>query len=155
MTQLSRSDEADRMIELFGDDFASLHSIVERQFGVLMARAQVLLGLCGVVVTTTGFSGRIIAGTNTLAQWLIIGGITLTLASAVVVVFGVLPLRWLTQQPGETTKLWLTNSMLYRDMKLTHYRLAVVCLLIGLTLYVAAIGIMLVYPEANAVKLVR
>lgn len=155
MAQLSRDSEADRMIELFGGDFASLHSIIERQFGVLMARAQVLLGLCGVVVTTTGFSGRIIAGTNALAQGLIIGGISLTLASAAIVVFGVLPLRWLTQQPGSDIRAWLISSMAYRDGKLVHYRVAVVCLLIGLMLYVGAIGIMLVYPEADAVKLVR
>ncbi|MGB7156722.1 MAG: hypothetical protein WBD40_01570 [Tepidisphaeraceae bacterium] len=39
---------------------------------VLHNRAQVLLALCGIVVTTTGFSGRLVAGTNAAAQWLII-----------------------------------------------------------------------------------
>jgi len=143
------------MLELFGAEPKTLHDILERQFTVLMTRAQVLMGLCGVVVTTTGFSGRIIAGTNALAQWLIIGGIALTLASAAIVVFGVLPLRWLTRQPGATLEQWLVSALIYRDKKLAHYRVGVTLLLIGLTLYVGAIAIMLAHPEANAVQLNR
>lgn len=147
--------EIEHMITLFGDDARGLYAVLERQFSVLMTRAQVLMGLCGVVITTTGFSGRIIAGTSTLAQWLIISGISLTLAAAAVVVFGVLPLRWLTQQPGNTTEAWLAESLRYRDRKLKHYRVGVVLMLAGLAVYVAAIALMLAHPEADAVESAR
>lgn len=147
--------EIAHMIKLFGENPVELYSILERQFSVLMTRAQVLMGLCGVVITTTGFSGRIIAGTSVLAQWLIISGITLTLASASIVVFGVLPLKWLTQQTGETTEEWLTSSLEYRDSKLSHYRMGVVLMLVGLALYVGAIALMLAKPEKHAVDSAR
>ncbi|MFT5423848.1 MAG: hypothetical protein ACI89L_001639 [Phycisphaerales bacterium] len=147
--------EIDHMISLFGTDAKGLYAVLEKQFSVLMTRAQVLMGLCGVVITTTGFSGRIIAGTSDLAQWLIISGISLTLAAAAVVVFGVLPLKWLTQQPGNTTDEWLAESLRYRDSKLRHYRVGVVLMLAGLTLYVAAIALMLAHPEADAVESAR
>lgn len=155
MQQLDRQEEIGRIVKMFGDDNKTVHDIIERQFTVLMARAQVLLGLCGVVVTVTGFSGRMIAGTNTLAQWLIITGIALTLASAVTVVFGVLPLRWLTQQPGDGIEGWLDESLRYRDRKLAHYRVGIVLLLVGLVLYVGAMSIMLLNPELNAAPTIR
>jgi hypothetical protein len=127
---------------------AAVASLLERQFTVLHNRGQVLLGLCGIVITTTGFSGRIIAGTNVVAQWLIISGVTSVLVAACVVVWGVMRLRWITQQIGDTTEQWLRAGLLHRDLKTRRYRTAIIFLIVGLTLYVAAIALMLLYPHA-------
>jgi len=97
MPCLSRTEEADRILALYGDDLPAVMTMLERQFVVLHNRAQVLLTLCGIVISTTGFSGRIIAGTNALAQVLIVGGVALVLLSAAIVVWGVLHLRWLSR----------------------------------------------------------
>ena len=145
---LARQEEADRILALYGDDPVPIAALLERQFGMLHNRAQVLLGLAGVVITTTGFSGRLIAGTSTLAQALIIGGVALVLLGAVTVAVGVLPLRWLTQQDGDLVRPWLVVCLTYRDRKTRSYRLALVFLLLGLALYVGAIAIMLIYPTA-------
>ncbi len=120
--------------------------MLERQFGVLHNRAQVLLALAGVVITTTGFSGRLIAGTNRAAQVCIIIGVALALLSAAVVCWGVLHLRWLTLQPGDDLRSWLLTSLGYRDTKTSAYRLGVIILLVGLVFYVIAIAIALLYP---------
>lgn len=125
-------------------------AMLERQFAVLHNRAQVALGLAGIVVSTTGFSGRLVAGTNVWAQWLIISGLALILASAAIVVWGVLHLRWLTMQCGETTEAWLDASLAYRDKKTRAYRVGVIVLLVGLILYGAALAVTLLNPEANA-----
>lgn len=130
-------------------------AMLERQFSVLHNRTQVMIGLCGVVITTTGFSGRIIAGTNFVAQLLIVNGISLVLLAAAVVVWSVLHLRWLTQQPGEDIRAWLMTVLSYRDRKTDAYRVGMALLLVGLTLYVAAIGVMLLNPERNVVQLNR
>jgi len=106
MPCLSRTEEADRILALYGDDLPAVMTMLERQFVVLHNRAQVLLTLCGIVISTTGFSGRIIAGTNALAQVLIVGGVALVLLSAAIVVWGVLHLRWLTMQVGADTRSW-------------------------------------------------
>ena len=87
MPCLSRTEEADRILALYGDDLPAVMTMLERQFVVLHNRAQVLLTLCGIVISTTGFSGRIIAGTNALAQVLIVGGVALVLLSAAIVVW--------------------------------------------------------------------
>ena len=141
--------EMRRILDMYGDDFPNIMLMLERQFGVLHNRAQVLLTLCGIVISTTGFSGRIIAGTNVVAQVLVIGGVGFILLSAAVVVWGVLHLRWLTMQYGPDTQTWLATSLAYRDKKTNSYRLAILLLLVGLTLYCGAISVMLLYPHVD------
>lgn len=146
---LTPQQEAERILAIYGQDQQSrIMELLERQFAILHNRSQVLLGLCGVVITTTGFSGRLIAGTSATAQAMIIIGVTLTLVAAVMVVCGVLHLRWLTQQPGEAIRPWLMTCLAYRDRKTRFYRVGIYLMLIGLAFYVVAIALMLSYPGA-------
>ncbi len=146
---LGREAEARRILDSYGDDLPGIMSMLERQFGVLHNRAQVALVLCGVVISTTGFSGRLVAGTNTLSQILIIAGLSLIIIAAGVVVRGVLHLRWLTMQGGDGTAQWLSTSLAYRDRKTTHYRVGVLILLAGLVLYGGALAVTLLNPEED------
>lgn len=150
MHPLTRDQEADRILTVYRNELPAIMTMLERQFVVLHNRAQVLLTLCGIVISTTGFSGRIIAGTNPLAQILIIAGVALVLLSAAIVVWGVLHLHWLTMQTGEDARAWLLNSLCYRDQKTQSYRIGIVVMLIGLTLYVGAISVMLLFPHDRA-----
>lgn len=148
MSKLTRQEEIHRVLQTYGrEDLRSIMELIERQFMVLHHRSQVLLGLSGIVITTTGFSGRLIAGTNALAQVLIISGVALVMAAAATVCLGVLHLRWLTQQPGEQIEVWLSQSLAYRDRKTQYYRVAIVMTLIGLGLYVGSIFVMLLFPK--------
>ncbi len=151
MGYLNRELEADRILGEYQQSLPRIMEMLERQFGVLHGRAQVLLTLCGIVISTTGFSGRLIAGTNVQAQTLIIIGVALVLLSAAVTCYMVLHLRWLTLQSGETVKDWLLTSLRYRDLKTTSYRWALLVMIAGLTCYCAAIAIMLVFPHESAV----
>jgi hypothetical protein len=156
MKCLTREQEADRIIFICGQDHpGKMMDLMQQQFNVLSARSQVLLTLCGIVVTTTGFSGRLIAGTNRLAQGLVIAGVVLAMSAAVSVVGGVMHLNWLTQQPADLIRPWLLNCLEYRDQKTRAYRVGIVLLMIGLAMYVAAMSIMLLNPEAHAVTSAR
>ena len=140
--------EAERMIDRLGEDWKTIMELLERQFTVLHNRAQVMLGLCGIVITTTGFSGRLVAQTGPMARWLVIVGAALVLLAAAIVVVGVLPLRWLTQHPGAELRQWTQQAITYRDRKTRRYRWAAMVMILGLALYVAAMALMLAYPEA-------
>lgn len=147
--RLTLDEECDRILSSYGSEPTRLEAImamIERQFGVLHNRAQVLLTLCGIVISTTGFSGRLIAGTNVAAQVLVIIGVTLVLCSAAVVVWGVQHLSWLTHQRGELMRDWLLTVLAYRDRKTRFYRLGIALMLAGLAAYVGAISIMLLNP---------
>lgn len=151
MKPLDRDRETQRLLDLLGQEgFGRIHDLINGQFALLHNRAQVLLGLCGAVITVTGFSGRVIAGTNRPAQALIVTGLGLVLLAALVVVQGVLHLRWLTQQPGDDLHTWLQTSLRYRDRKTTCYRRSIYLLLVGLALYVTALALMLLYPHVGA-----
>ncbi len=147
MSDSTRQEEVRRIIQVYGrDDVRSIMEMLERHFMVLHHRSQVLLGLSGIVITTTGFSGRLIAGTNDLAKWLIISGVALVMAAAATVCYGVLHLRWLTQHPGQEIEPWLDLTLAYRDRKTRYYRIGIVMTMIGLALYVGSIFVMLWYP---------
>jgi hypothetical protein len=121
-------------------------AMLERQFALLHNRSQILLTLCGIVITTTGFSGRFIANTNQWAQWTVILSIVFALLAAGVVVWRVLHLHWLTAQLGEDRAAWLMRSLEYRDKKTRAYRVGIWLLLVALAFYVVAIAIMLMHP---------
>lgn len=152
MKCLTLAQEQDRILKEYDSKLPDIMVMLERQFGVLHNRAQVLLALCGIVISTTGFSGRLIAGTNLAAQVFVIVGVGFVLLSAAVVAWGVLHLRWLTMQTGTTVADWLQVSLRYRNRKTTSYRIGVILMLIGLTAYCIAISIMLIYPHANALS---
>jgi hypothetical protein len=148
MHHLSRDEEARRILREYGNDaLPDIMEMLERQFAVLHNRSQVVLGLCGIIISTTGFSGRLVAGTNLWAQTLIIAGVGLVLAAAVVVCWGVLHLRWLTMQAGKNIPEWLATSLGYRDLKTRCYRVGLILLLAGMVLYSGAVAIMLLYPR--------
>lgn len=148
MPPLSRDDEARRLLDLTSGDgqWERLHALLSDMMAVLQHRAQVLLTLCGAVVTITGFSGRAIAGTSRPAQVLVISGLALIVGSAAFGVFGVLPIRWLSQQPGHGLPAWLSACLAYRDRKTSAYRASMVLLLAGIALYGSAIALMLLHP---------
>lgn len=146
---LTIEDETERILAHYGPEaLPEIMAMLERQFAVLHNRAQVLLALGGIIISTTGFSGRNIAGTGPWAQGLALTGVALILVSAAVVCWGVLHLRWLTMQTGQSTREWLMTSLSYRDLKTRCYRIGLIIMLIGLTAYVGAIIIMLTHPHS-------
>jgi hypothetical protein len=149
MPTVPRHEEVKRILAVYNDSEPEVQRLLTMQLTTLHNRAQVLLGLSGVAITTTGFSGRSIAGTGTTAQFLIIAGVSTVLFAAMIVVVGVLQLNWLTQVSGDTLEERLHTMLMYRDRKMLYYRIAIVALIAGLTMYVAAIAIMLANPHAN------
>lgn len=152
---IRREKEADQILQIYGGcrkgDYANANpkeitSLLERQFAVLTGRAQMLLALSGIVITTTGFSGRAIASTGLLAQWLVVSGIFFVLSGAVAIVWGILRLNWVTQFIDTDVRTTLLEMLAYRDRKTRAYRLGLLLLIIGLTLYVSAIALLVLAP---------
>ncbi len=127
-------------------------SIVESQLNVLYTRAQVLVSLAGVMVTVTGFSGRIIAGTDGRAQALLIVGLVLVLLAAMWVFATVMTIRWVTGSLTGDTEADLAGLLRRRNRKTRAYMVGGFILFVGLALYVWAIAIMLANPGASSLS---
>ncbi len=138
------SVEVQRILTLAGGDAVRAYDIVEKQLAVLVLRTQVMLSLSGIVVTVTGFSGRTIAQTGTVARSLVAAGIMVVLLSAAVAIGGVLRLRWLTQEVDDDLEASLTRMLMLRDSKSRFLSVALTLFIAGFACYCVAIALMLV-----------
>ncbi len=140
-------EEAKLIMSMTGGDLLQIHNLLDRQFSVLQTRAQVLVSIAGIVVTVTGFSGRIIAGIHFTSQILVVAGLFTVITSAAYTVSKVLTIRWLTAMLEPDSPEKLAEILCQRDRKLMAFRVGSAILLVGLICYAAAISIMLLNPE--------
>lgn len=142
------AEEARHVASFFGAERIAALGLVERQLNALHMRAQVVIGFAAVAVTTTGFSGRLIAGTNAFAQVCIIAGLAIIVASCMFLFLRVLAIEWVvTRFLGEDFLSSLERMIAYRDAKTRAYRLGCVAVFLGFAIYAIALAIMLLNPE--------
>jgi len=163
-------NEAACLYRLHGSSFVEVQKRIEQQFNTLHLRAQSLIGMATTVVTVTGFSGRIIAGTSILAKGLIVAGLLFVIVGAIWVFYKVLPLQWVTSscleaevpEVGKTDRpacsdpnrckccdpaaeqSILTELIDRRNHRTRAYRIGGWILCIGLFIYGCAISMMLI-----------
>ena len=140
-------EEAASILALAGNDEAAALGFLERQLFVIYNRAQVLVSLSGVVITVTGFSGRLIAATNLAGQITLVAGLLLVLLSAAYVYARVMRVTWITRQltcgPVDHA---IEGIIELRNAKTAAYTRGGYVLFAGLLLYGVAISIMLLNP---------
>jgi hypothetical protein len=113
-----------------------------------------VIGFAAVAISTTGFSGRLIAGTSLPAQALIILALAIILASCLWIFTRVLSVKWvLTRCVHPELIQTLTAIILYRNAKTTAYRLGSIGVFLGLAIYAGAFAIMLLNPTPLTVPL--
>jgi hypothetical protein len=138
---LRRTEECDRILSVCGDHIERIVGMLDLQFRLIHNRAQILLAMCGVLISTsvvlmTGkLLGRMdLAHQSLLATILAGAGIAEVVAAAIVIV-GVLNVRWATQIPGDNLRAWILASLAYRDDKTRAYRRAISLVLVALLFY--------------------
>ena len=138
--------EARRVLEVHKNDPASALAMLERQLSVINTRADVIMSLAGITITVTGFSGRLIAATDRLAQLCIVAALAFVIVSVSWVFLTVGRICWITSDLGDDTMAALVRIIERRDRRTRAYVIGAVILCIGLALYAASIAIMLLNP---------
>ncbi|MFZ5445270.1 MAG: hypothetical protein ACOZQL_35095 [Myxococcota bacterium] len=138
------SDEVKRILTLVKADPRAAYEMVQSQLSVLVLRTQVMLSLSGIVITVTGFSGRTIAQTSETARALVAAGILIVLSAAATAIWGVLRLRWLTQELTDDVEATLTRMLEIRDAKSHYLGVALLLFVLGFACYCVAIALMLI-----------
>ena len=133
-------------------DRSPIYRLLDAQLTVLHGRAQSLMQLAGVVITVTGFSGRIIADTSKEAQTLIVTGVALVSAAACLALGFVMPIRWVSSYMHLPVEQWVLVTLRRRERKSRAIRVATAVLVIGMVCYIAAIAMMLVHPGSCRAK---
>ena len=140
--------EAKTILELCQGDLMAALKVAESQLNIVYTRAQVLMSLAGMVVTVTGFSGRLIAGSSSAAQLFIVAGLLVSLSSAALVFRRVMRVQWVTSLASQDREHALEQALYRRNRKTSAYTLGGTLLFIGLVLYAIAIALMLTNPVA-------
>jgi hypothetical protein len=147
---LSREEECGRLLDVYAGDFDRLSIALDRQFRTLHDRAQLILAICGilisasVLVTTGKLIGRPTYEHQRLAGILLAGAGVMEIMAAAVVVGSVLRVRWISQQPGGDLRGWVLSNLAYRDAKTRSYRAAVLLVMLAMLSYTFAVSIALV-----------
>ena len=145
LERLTREQECDRLLHVAGaDPYETVFRALDVQFKLLHDRAQLLLGICGVLVSTSVvlMTGKIIIRSRVdhqqaIAPLAVIAGVA-AVASAAIVVGGVLRVRWMTELPGADVRAWIMSSLRYRDRKTLAYRTSLAILLVSMGMFQAA-----------------
>ena len=136
-------EEADKLLELTQGDVLRALGVIESQLNTIYNRAQVFMTLAGAVITVTGFSGRRIAETGSLAQFLIVSGLLLVLGSAVWIYARAMSIKWVSSELDVAPREALAIIITRRQTKSRAYRTGGFVLCAGLALYCAALCLML------------
>lgn len=145
--RLAPEIEAERILALVRQDNLEAVKLMERQLFMIFNRAQVLASMAGAVITVTGFSGRLIAGTSRLGQWFLVTGLALVIFSAVYVFLKVMRVTWISTQFEDDFHASLVALIRLRNRKTRAYMFGGLLLLVGLLLYGFSVSIMLLNPE--------
>lgn len=97
MPQQSLRDEARRLAAVFQGQPAQLIGFLSGQLSVVKAQAHMLVGLCGLTITVTGFSGAHMIRAGSLSAWTMVVGIGFILGAAVLCLQVLTRLRWVSQ----------------------------------------------------------
>jgi hypothetical protein len=152
--------EIDAIVQHFhngveSDNRAAIYNLLDGQLSVIHGRAQSLMQIAGVVITVTGFSGRIIADTNALAQTLIVTGLAMVACAAAIALVFVMPIRWVSGYMHLPLRDWILVTLRRRHKKSRAIRISSAIMAIGMILYIVSIAIMLLNPQAAELKMVR
>jgi hypothetical protein len=135
-----RRREADHILKLCLGDHLRAYEVVERQLSLLVLRAHVLIALSILVITATGLTGHALAATSRAAYACVATGIAALLAAAAVAGFGVLRLRWLSQEIDDEPVITLLRGIELRDRRARYLRISFLLWSPGFALYCAAIA---------------
>ena len=142
-------EEADYLLRLYDGKLVSCLEFLNQHFNVIQARSQLLLTICTLALTITGFSGPQIIQTNMFARYSMVVGILFVLGSMVILLLGGLRIRWETQMIADTPQATLSSIILYRNRKAFLYFVELSLLVIGLASYVASVVTFLLYGQAR------
>lgn len=136
-------EEAEHLLEFYGNDAPRVMARLEQQLTNLATRAQMLLQLAGLTITVTGFSGANIARTGWLAAILVVSGLVTVLVAASLSMGGILRFEWTTQLAPCPPREAILEVIALRNRKTKAFSRSLALLIVGLALYIGSVSLLL------------
>ena len=132
-------EEASRLHALYAERPADLVAHLSQQIGTVKTYAQVLVGLCGLTVTVTGFSGAHMIRAGSAAAALMVGGIVLVLFGLIGCIQTITQLRWVSQDLRDDLVETAVIVIARRNRQQRRLSIAAVFVVAGLACYLGAV----------------
>ncbi len=134
-------EEARRLHALFAEQPAQLVQFLSGQIATVKTYAQILVGLCGLTVTVTGFSGAHMIRSGSISAGLMVAGIALVMIGLVVCIRTITALRWVSQELQDDLIETAVVVIERRNRQQHLLSLAAVFVAGGLGCYLAAVSV--------------
>jgi len=134
-------ETARRLVATLGDEPHALVTFLVSQLTAVRQQAQTMLGLCGLIITVTGFSGPRMAESSRLSAWAMVSGIGLTLVGAVISLVVLIQIRWVSDQLDDDLVATATRIIHRRDRQ--HFRTTIAGAFVaaGLAAYLLSVAV--------------
>lgn len=139
-------EEARRLHELFDQKPAPLVHYLATQLATVKTYAQVLIGLCGLTITVTGFSGAHMIQASSTSAMLMVTGIAFVIVGLVLCVRTITRLRWVSQELRDDIVETARVCIERRNRQQRQVSVAAVFVTIGLAFYLAAVSVAALVP---------
>jgi hypothetical protein len=134
-------EEAQRLHALFAEQPAHLVQFLSGQIATVKTYAQILVGLCGLTVTVTGFSGAHMIRAGSVSAGLMVGGIALVLVGLILCLRTITGLRWVSQELRDDLVEMAAIVIQRRNRKQRTLAVAAIFVAGGLICYLAAVSV--------------
>ncbi len=134
-------EEARRLVRLLQHQPFQLLTFLSSQLSVLKSQAQMLLGLCGLTITVTGFSGAHMIRGGIVSAVSMVVGIGFILGAATQCIRAMSAIRWVTQDLGDDLVVTAHAVLLRRNQQQATLQNASYLVAIGLAAYLASVAI--------------
>ena len=132
-------DEAEQLHRLFDGQPIQLVTYLASQLATVKTYAQILIGLCGLTITVTGFSGAHMIKSGSIAALTMVAGIALVLIGLLMSLRTVTRLRWVSQELRDDLRETVVVIIERRNSQQRVLAIAAGFVAGGLACYLAAV----------------
>lgn len=136
---MTTTDEVKQLVRLYAGNAPQLLTLLSQQLQVLKGQGQMLLGLCGITITVTGFSGHNMVRAGLVSMLCMVLGLGIILCAIVLTIRALGRIAWVSAQLDEDLEKTVLAVIERRDRQQKALQRAAVAVTVGLTLYTAAV----------------
>jgi hypothetical protein len=135
------TNEARQLTRLYQGQAHLLVGYLSSQLAVVKGQAQNLVGLCGLAITVTGFSGAHMIRAGSTAAASMVLGIALILVGLLVCLATLSQIHWVSQDLEDDLAVTVARVIERRDRHQRRVMLAAIFVAAGLSAYLGAVVI--------------
>lgn len=136
---MATTDEVKQLVRLYQGSTPQLLTLLSQQLQVLKGQGQMLLGLCGITITVTGFSGHNMVRAGLLSTLCMVFGLGIVLGAIVLTIRALARIAWVSAELDEDLEKTVRSVIERRDRQQRALQVAAAAVAVGLALYTTAV----------------